>query len=393
MSQADVFFSEPDTDWSLTRAYDYGLPDELIASQPERRRERARMMVVNPDARSIEHAHFEELPARLSADDLLVFNNTRVLPARIMVTKETGGKVELFVLGLLGQDMATARWSEPVVGGQLELSCMTRTSKPLKPGQRLKSADASLSFIVERCEPGQDTVKISWSSSPLELLERLGQMPLPPYIVKQRRERGESEQTDQDAQIYQTVYASRPGAVAAPTAGLHFSQGLLEQLEAVGVRRAFLTLHVGLGTFKPVTTERLLDHPMHSETYLIDEELSEAIRETRRRKGRVIAVGTTTARVLEACARDPLGLQPRQDQTDIFIHPGNPMRLCDGLITNFHLPESTLLAMVAAATTYPFMRRIYNEAVASRYQFYSYGDGMLILPCQKGAEVSEYGQV
>lgn len=384
MSQADVFHAPPDIDWSLTRAYAYDLPDELIASQPERRRERARMMVIDPAKGDIGHAHFEELPSRLRPGDLLVFNNTRVLPARIMVTKETGGKVELFVLGLSGQDMASTMWSAPAATGELELSCMTRTSKPLKPGQHLATADPSLSFVVERCEPGQATVKIRWSASPLELLERLGQMPLPPYIVKQRRERGESEQTDQDAQIYQTVYASKPGAVAAPTAGLHFSQELLERLEASGIQRAFLTLHVGLGTFKPVTSERLLDHPMHSETYLIDQELAQAIAQTRQRQGRVIAVGTTTARVLEACARDPLGLQPRQDQTDIFIHPGNPMRLCEGLITNFHLPESTLLAMVAAATTYPLMRRIYNEAVARRYQFYSYGDGMLILPCHRG---------
>lgn len=383
-SYKDVFTEPAQVDPTLTRAYHYDLPEALIAEHAHQRREAAKMMCVWADEATLEHSSFERLPELLKAGDLLVFNDTQVLPARLMASKETGGKVELFVLEVLNRGQGQERW-ERDGDSTLALRCMTRSSKPLKPGQQLMlevpEGTAPLSVKVVRCEPGSAEVEVDWASSALALLERLGQMPLPPYIVKRRRDLGQQEQRPEDQEDYQTVYASKPGAVAAPTAGLHFSQALLEALEARGVERAFLTLHVGLGTFKPVTSERLLDHPMHSEEYLIDEALSEAIKQTKARGGRVIAVGTTVARVLEACARSARGFEPRQDHTDIFIYPGEPMRLCDGLITNFHLPESTLLAMVASAMGYPLMRQVYSEAIAQGYKFYSYGDGMLILPC------------
>ena len=213
----------------------------------------------------------------------------------------------------------------------------------------------------------------------MQLLQACGQMPLPPYIVKRRKEMGLDEELDLDEERYQTVYADQPGAIAAPTAGLHFTPELLEQLETNSIQRSEVTLHVGPGTFKPMTGASLDDHEMHFETYVISDALGEELEGTHANGGRVIAVGTTSARVLEAEARLPTPFIPGKRQTDLFLYPGHGFELCDGLITNFHLPRSTLLTLVASKMGYAMMRRVYDEAIAHQYKFYSYGDGMLIL--------------
>lgn len=308
-----------------------------------------------------------------------MFNNTRVIPARIMAKKETGGAVEMLVLDIV-EPSGEARWTDEA-GGKVVFRCMTRSSRALRPDMELSADEGDAGpFVVREWDAGKAVVEVAWDGTPVELLDEVGQMPLPPYILKRRKTLGEAEEaTADDRARYQTVYADKPGAVAAPTAGLHFSQDLLEQLEARGVRRAFVTLQVGIGTFRPVSADRLSEHEMHSEEYEISEELARAIDETRAAGGRVIAVGTTSARALEAEARRAKPFEPGVRRTDIFLHPGADFEVCDGLVTNFHLPRSTLLALVAGFAGYDFMRSIYAEAIDERYRFYSYGDGMLIL--------------
>ncbi len=367
----------PDLD--AVDAYDYELPDELIAAHPADRRSASRMLVARRASQSLEHHHYHDLPELLDAGDLLVFNDTRVIPARVMTHKDTGGAVELLVLDVV-EPKGSARWTEPS-GGRLVLECMTRSSRPLRPGMEL-SADAAdvAPFVVRQWASGHARVEIAWDGTPVDLLEEVGQMPLPPYIVKRRKTLGEAEEaTAADRRRYQTVYASKPGAVAAPTAGLHFNDDIFEALDQRGVRRAFVTLQVGVGTFRPISADRLSEHDMHSEEYEISEGLAQAIEQTRRDGGRIIAVGTTSARALEAEARRERPFEPGVRDTDIFLYPGVPFEVCDGLITNFHLPRSTLLALVSAFAGYEFTRKMYETAVAQRYRFYSYGDGMLIL--------------
>ncbi|QDG54533.1 tRNA preQ1(34) S-adenosylmethionine ribosyltransferase-isomerase QueA [Persicimonas caeni] len=366
-------------DLDAVDAYDYELPEELIAAHPADRRGESRLLVARRDSAQIEHVQFSDLPDYLEPSDLLVFNNTRVIPARIMAKKETGGAVEMLVLDIIepgGED----RWTEEA-GGTVVFRCMTRSSRALRPGMEL-TADAGDAgpFVVREWEAGKAEVEVDWDGAPVDLLEEVGQMPLPPYILKRRKTLGEAEEaTADDRKRYQTVYAAKPGAVAAPTAGLHFSEELLERLEERGIRRAFVTLQVGIGTFRPVSADRLSEHEMHSEEYEISAELARAIEETREAGGRIIAVGTTSMRALEAEARRDKPFEPGVRRTDIFLHPGVDFEVCDGLVTNFHLPRSTLLALVAGLAGYDFMRQIYAEAIEERYRFYSYGDGMLIL--------------
>lgn len=379
-----IFTAPEDVDPLLTQAYDYELPEALIAAHPPEVRGAARMMRVDRGSGRIEHSAFNRLPEALREHDLLVFNNTRVVPGRLIAHKPTGGRVELLILERLGVEGLADPWRAPAEGGVVRMACMTRTSKRLKAPVALtiegSADDPDEEILVVEAEPGRAIIEARVTGDPLAWLEARGHIPLPPYILKRREALGEStEDTAEDAQRYQTVFADEAGAIAAPTAGLHFTEGLLAALAELGVQTTTLTLHVGPGTFKPVSVDALAEHPMHAEPYVIPEGLGARIAACKAAGGRVIAVGTTSMRTLEAEARRDEPFIPGRRSTDLFLHPHNPPILCDGLITNLHLPRSTLLALVAATTGYPLMRRIYEEAVAHAYMFYSYGDGMLIL--------------
>jgi S-adenosylmethionine:tRNA ribosyltransferase-isomerase len=375
-----AFKAAEDVDTDLLEAYDYTLDDSLIAQAPVTPRDAARLMVDVPDG--LHHGIFRELGAYLRPGDLLVFNQTRVVPCRLYATKPTGGRVELFVLGALRLDaqgaQTQARWDEDIQA----LECMTRTSKPLRAGMRLRLESGSGEVEVVSCVPGRAVVRvIGYVGSAVALLEREGHMPLPPYILSARAASGQqAADRAEDREDYQTVYADEAsaGSVAAPTAGLHFTPEQLDALRAAGVELGFVTLYVGMGTFVPVSAPRLSEHPMHEEVYTVDEEIGRQIAACKARGGRVIAVGTTTARVLESEARLATPLVPGQRATRIFMRPGNPFVLCDGLITNLHLPCSTLLALVGSLVGYGRMRAIYDEALERRYRFFSYGDAMLL---------------
>lgn len=346
--------------------YDYLLPEELIAQEPSRQRGDARLLVVRRDRGTFEHAHVRDLPQYLQPRDCLVFNNTKVVPARLVGYRVgTGGRWEgLF----LNADPTSGCWR--VIG---------HTRGKLQPGERLMLVDASGrdSFtltLVARLEAGAWAVRPDAPGDAWELLERAGRVPLPPYIR-------DGEQLPEDRQRYQTVYAERPGAVAAPTAGLHFDENLFERLRAGGVDRQFVTLHVGLGTFRPMNVERLSDHVMHSEWGELTQTTADQLVETRRRGGRIVAVGTTSVRVLEtaAAAAPTEQLAAWTGETSLFIRPPYRFRATDVLFTNFHLPRSTLLVLVRTFGGDELLRRAYEEAILERYRFFSYGDAMLIL--------------
>lgn len=370
----DADEADPD---ALT-TYDYELDDERIAADPADRRDASKLLVHRVGGDGLIHDRFENIGAHLDAGDLLVFNDTQVVPARVRVQKETGGRVELFVLRPhLGGAPSAWRTED---GGQVYFECMSRSSNPVRPGMILGDPQREQMPAIEITDvsSGRVTARIDWSGSPLQFLEAFGEVPLPPYIVQRRKRRGSAAVQPDDVRRYQTVYASTPGAVAAPTAGLHFTTPLLAALEERGIRRTALTLTVGPGTFAPVRRDQLSEHDMHSEEYFVPDELGESIARCRRRNGRVIAVGTTSARALEAEARRGEPFVPGWRSTDLFLRPGNPFRLVDGLVTNFHLPRSTLLALVAAFVGLPTMRQIYETAVAEDYRFYSYGDATLL---------------
>lgn len=361
-------------------AYEYELPDELIATEPAANRIESRLVIKTRGSEELHQTRFASLVNQLQRDDLLIFNNTQVIPARVEVCKPTGGRVELFVLSAPRESGGGRAWEAPVEDGKLRLHCMTRSSKPLRVGQALlRPKDSSFPYM-EVCEvsPGMADVAIAWQQSPLSFLEAYGEIPLPPYIIRQRLERGEEGLSERDRSRYQTVFASVAGSVAAPTAGLHFSPDLLEELESRGVQRAELTLTVGPGTFQPVRHDHLSEHPMHIEEYFIPDGLRETIERTRTKGGRVIAVGTTSARALEAEARRPLPFEAGWKETDILLQPGSTFQIVDGLITNFHLPRSTLLAMIAGFVGYRETRHLYNYAIQKRLRFYSYGDACLL---------------
>jgi S-adenosylmethionine:tRNA ribosyltransferase-isomerase len=338
---------------------DFHLPPELIAQAPAAERAESRLLHYRRDDRSIMHRRFAELPTLLRRGDLLVFNDAQVIPARFMLRKETGGLVEgLF----LGQPRET-RW-------HVLLRNLGRGGGPLTfVGDETRTAN-----VVRVGEGGEYEIEVDGDEPALAVLQRIGRMPLPPYI---KREKGSDARDVADRERYQTVYARTPGAVAAPTAGLHFTDALMRQLEMAGVERAFVTLHVGIGTFRPVTADTLEAHDMHSEAYTISPESAAAINRAKSGGRRVIAVGTTSARVLES---QPAGepIAPRTAETAIFIYPPYEWRHVDALITNFHLPRSTLIALVAAMIGLDEQRRLYRLAIEQRYRFFSYGDGMLI---------------
>ncbi|MFV8816930.1 tRNA preQ1(34) S-adenosylmethionine ribosyltransferase-isomerase QueA [Haliea sp. E17] len=338
----------------------YDLPPELIAQHPLAERSASRLLCLDGRDGRLVHRQFSDLPGLLGADDLLVFNDTRVIPARLWGRKETGGRVEILIERVTGAHTALAH---------------IRSSKSPRPGTRLLlSAD-------EHSEPGEFSLQLTGREDALfalsseggpsitAIMQAIGHMPLPPYI--------EREDEIEDRERYQTVYARREGAVAAPTAGLHFTEALLQQIEAGGVRRATVTLHVGAGTFQPVRADDIADHVMHAEFVEVGEEVCAAVRETRARGGRVIAVGTTAVRSLEAASAAG-DIQPFTGDTQIFIYPGYEFRSVDAMVTNFHLPESTLLMLVSAFAGREAIMAAYAAAVEQRYRFFSYGDAMFI---------------
>ena len=333
----------------------YDLPEELIAQTPLQKRDGSRLLLLNKENGMLEHHHFYELPSFLREGDCLVMNDSRVLPARLLGKRETGGSVELVLLRDLGDD----RWE-----------CLSRPGKKTRPGTELVFGDGELRAVVEDVtEGGNRIIRFLYEGIFLEVLERLGKMPLPPYIKEEL----------QDAERYQTVYSRELGSAAAPTAGLHFTKELLDEIAAKGVKLCYVTLHVGLGTFRPVKEDEIEDHPMHEEFCVIQEETARAINETKRNGGRIISVGTTSCRTLESFAHEDGTLSANSGWTNIFIYPGYRFKCIDGLITNFHLPESTLIMLVSALAGRENILHAYQVAVEERYRFFSFGDAMLIL--------------
>jgi S-adenosylmethionine:tRNA ribosyltransferase-isomerase len=333
----------------------------LIAQHPCEPRDASRLMVLRRATGQIEHAAFRDLADYLGADDCLVLNKTRVLPAKFVARRATGGKLDaLFV-----RELSPGRWHVMLSG-----------AKRVRAGEALSldGTDARMK-LLRRLDRGLCEVDIDPSQSAEVVLAQIGSAPLPPYI---RRDEGDASLRRADRQRYQTVFASTPGAVAAPTAGLHFTSDLLDDLRRKGVTTVEVLLHVGLGTFQPVEVSNLADHPMHSEYFELSQEAATRIDLARSGQGRAIAVGTTSVRVLETCGRDG-ELRPQSGWTDILIYPPYEFRITDVLLTNFHLPGSTLLALVCALAGREFTMRAYSLAVRERYRFYSYGDAMLIL--------------
>jgi S-adenosylmethionine:tRNA ribosyltransferase-isomerase len=339
---------------------DFELPPELIAQTPAPQRAASRLLHYRRGDRSIAHRQFSDLPALLHPGDVLVFNDSRVLPARFTLRKTTGGRVE----GLFLREESRGLWR-----------VLLRDIAGLASGAKLSFSDdpAVVVTLLERVGEGECRVSIESDDPPERLLARLGRMPLPPYI---RRAKDHDDLDDLDRQRYQTVYAHHTGSVAAPTAGLHFTPAIFDQLDAKGVERVFVTLHVGMGTFKPITAERIEDHAMHTEHYTLPAETCERINRAKRDGRRVIAVGTTAARVLES---QPAGeMSPTTGDTSIFIRPPYQWKHVGALLTNFHLPRSTLIALVAAFVGLEEQKRMYAAAIAERYRFFSYGDASLL---------------
>lgn len=332
----------------------FDLPEELIAQTPLQQRDQSRLMLLDKQSGAVSHRHFFELPDLLREGDCLIMNDSRVLPARLLGSRLSGGSVELVLL----RDLGDGRWE-----------CLSRPGRKTKPGTQLQFGDGELKATVEAvAEGGNRIVKFHYEGIFLEVLERLGKMPLPPYIKEEL----------QDAERYQTVYSRELGSAAAPTAGLHFTEELLDKIRARGIRTGFVTLHVGLGTFRPVKEEEIEDHDMHSEFCMIPEETAQLINETKARGGRVIAVGTTSCRTLESFAAEDGSVKASSGWTNIFIYPGYRFKCIDALITNFHLPESTLIMLVSALAGRENVLNAYRTAVAERYRFFSFGDAMLI---------------
>lgn len=339
----------------------FDLPEDLIAQEPCQQRERCKLMLLRRDSRTIDHKVFADLPGLLRPGDLLVLNRSKVLPARFQAHRSTGGRVgALFV-------------REDSVGGW---QVLLRGKGRLHTGDELSLGQGRWRMrLAERFDRGLWRVVIDPADPADRVLDAIGQVPLPPYIHRQDQDVRDL----QDRQWYQTVYAREPGSVAAPTAGLHFTDALLEQIRRLGVDLAYVTLHVGLGTFQPVEAEDLTRHKMHSEPYELSARAAEQVNRAKASGGRVIAVGTTSVRVLETCCDSSGRLSPQTGATNIFLYPPYRFRCVDALITNFHLPDSTLLALVFALAGRDFVLQAYAEAVRQRYRFFSYGDAMIIL--------------
>ena len=337
-----------------TSDFDFELPEELIAQTPLERRDTSRLLTLDKSTGKTEHHHFYELTDFLRPGDCLVLNNSRVLPARLIGHRPTGGACEVLLLVDKGDNV----WE-----------CLVRPGRKLKPGAEVVFGDGQLRATIEaEVEDGKRLVRFHYQGIFLEILEQLGKMPLPPYIKAEL----------QDQERYQTVYSKVNGSAAAPTAGLHFTPELLQKIEDMGVKLCYVTLHVGLGTFRPVKAEDIQEHEMHSEFCMVSQETADIINETKRNGGRVICVGTTSCRTIESFAAEDGTMTERSGWTNIFIFPGYKFKVLDCLITNFHLPQSTLIMLVSALAGRENVLAAYKEAVESRYRFFSFGDAMMI---------------
>ena len=337
-----------------TRDYWYDLPEELIAQTPLQKRDASRLMVLNRETGEISHKHFYDIVDYLNPGDCLVMNDSRVLPARLLGHRPTGGAVEVLLL----RDLGDRCWE-----------CLCKPGRKMQVGSEVIFGNGELTATVRAVqEDGNRVVEFHYTGIFLEVLERLGKMPLPPYI--------KAELEDQER--YQTVYSREVGSAAAPTAGLHFTQELLDAIRAKGVNTAFVTLHVGLGTFRPVKTEEVLEHHMHSELCMMNDETAAILNKTRAAGGRIVCVGTTSCRTLESLVNEDGTFAAKSRWTDIFIYPGYRFKAMDALITNFHLPESTLVMLVSAFAGRETVLAAYAEAVKERYRFFSFGDAMYI---------------
>ncbi|MCQ8211681.1 tRNA preQ1(34) S-adenosylmethionine ribosyltransferase-isomerase QueA [Cetobacterium somerae] len=335
--------------------YDYHLPEELIGQKPKEPRDHSKLMIVNRESETLEHKKFFNIIDYLKKGDVLVRNSTKVIPARLFGKKETGGVLEILLIKRVSLDT----WE-----------CLLKPAKKLKVGQKLEIGDNKelIAELLEIKDDGNRVLKFYYDGAFEEVLDKLGKMPLPPYIIE----------TLEEKDRYQTVYAIKGESVAAPTAGLHFTKELLEEIEKKGVEILDVFLEVGLGTFRPVQTEDVLDHKMHEETFEIPEDTVKKIKKAKEEKRRVIAVGTTTVRALESSVDEFGNLVSRKGSTEIFIYPGFKFNVIDALITNFHLPKSTLLMLVSALSNREFMLDVYAEAVKEKYHFFSFGDAMFI---------------
>ena len=332
----------------------FDLPERLIAQTPLEKRDTSRLLHLDKTTGEIEHRHFYDVKQYLRKGDCLVLNDSRVLPARLIGARPTGGSVEIVLL----KDLGDGCWE-----------CLSRPGRKTKPGQEIVFGNGELTATVQSVtEGGNRIVKFQYEGVFLEVLERLGKMPLPPYIKEELK----------DAERYQTVYSRELGSAAAPTAGLHFTMELLQEIEKMGVNICFVTLHVGLGTFRPVKAENIEEHEMHSEFCMVPADTAKTINETKRRGGRVIAVGTTSCRTLESFANEDGTIEETAAWTNIFIYPGYKFKCVDALITNFHLPESTLIMLVSALAGRENILHAYEVAVKEEYRFFSFGDAMLI---------------
>ena len=338
-----------------TSDFNFELPQELIAQTPIRRRDASRLLVLDKDTGAWVHRHFYDLPDYLRPGDCLILNNSRVLPARLLGHRlPGGGACEILLL---------------IDRGENTWECLVRPGKKLRTGARVSFGDGQLTAeITEELPGGNRLVHFEYEGIFLEVLDRLGKMPLPPYIKEEL----------QDQERYQTVYSRELGSAAAPTAGLHFTQELLEKIRAKGVKTAFVTLHVGLGTFRPVKAEEVLEHHMHSELCMMNEQTARILNETKAGGGRIVCVGTTSCRTLESLVNDDGTFEAKSRWTDIFIYPGYQFKAMDALITNFHLPESTLVMLVSAFAGREHVLNAYRIAVENRYRFFSFGDAMYI---------------
>ena len=338
-----------------TKDFDYALPEELIAQTPIERRDASRLLCLDKVTGEFSHHHFYELPDFLKPGDCMILNNSRVLPARLLGKRlPGGGACEVLLL---------------IDRGEQTWECIVRPGKHLRAGARMSFGDGELTAeVTQVLEGGNRMVRFSYEGIFLEVLEHLGKMPLPPYIREEL----------QDRERYQTVYSKVNGSAAAPTAGLHFTPELLGRIQEKGVKLGYMTLHVGLGTFRPVKEEDITDHDMHSEYCVIPQETADLINETRANGGRVICVGTTSCRTIESWAKEDGHMEASAGWTDIFIYPGYKFKVMDALVTNFHLPQSTLIMLVSALAGREHVLAAYEEAVRERYRFFSFGDAMFI---------------
>ncbi len=337
-----------------TQDFWYDLPEELIAQTPLEKRDTSRLLTLSRETGEIAHRHFYDIVDYLQPGDCLVMNDSRVLPARLLGHRPTGGVVEVLLL----RDLGEKRWE-----------CLVKPGRKMQPGNTVIFGNGELTATVaEICDDGNRIVEFSYEGIFLEVLVRLGKMPLPPYIKEEL----------QDQERYQTVYSKQVGSAAAPTAGLHFTNELLDTIRSKGVNTAFVTLHVGLGTFRPVKAEQITEHHMHAELCMISEDTAKVLNETKEKGGRIVCVGTTSCRTLESLVNDDGTFAAKSKWTDIFIYPGYTFKAMDALITNFHLPESTLVMLVSAFAGRERVLHAYEEAVQERYRFFSFGDAMFI---------------